>query len=74
MAYLIYISHKFKPHVGKYTNPMDPMGHDFRIFTSRQVCAPKNRGEVILLMDVDGRNPAPVIVYFIIFPGFIHPS
>ena len=30
MEYLLYIYHIFKPHVGKYTSPMDPMGLEIR--------------------------------------------
>ena len=50
-----YIYHKNQPNVGKYTGPMDPMGHEWLIFIGTYTVPPigSEKGMVLMVLTVE---------------------
>ena len=50
-----YIYHKNQPNVGKYTLPMDPMGHEWLIFIGTYTVPPigSEKGMVLMVLTVE---------------------
>ena len=51
----LHLPHKNQPNVGKYTGPMDPMGHEWFIFIGTYTVPPigSDKGMVLMVLTVE---------------------